>query len=514
MKRRKTLLCISILILLAGWALNGSAAEGKHLRILYVNDWHGFAEPIRPAGSPEAVGGIARLAGEVDRLRRNRPALLLAAGDMIQGNPWANVFQGESSIRVMNAMGLAAMTVGNHEFDFGPEILRRRIAQADFPVLGANIKGMPEIRPWVIKTVGGLRVLIIGLVTEDTPQVTHPRNVAGLHFSPPAEALRRIGPDQFPGVDLIVVLSHLGLPADIRLAREVPGIPLIIGGHSHTRIEKPMRVNGTWIVQAWEYGKVLGCLDLTVSEGRIVQIAGRLIPVGPGLEPSPPVAALVEQYQRRVQAELDEVIGEALTDLRGQGSREAETNLGDLLADILRRETGADLALLNGGGIRADIVRGTVKVRQVQEVLPFDNYPVVLRLTGREVKEVLEHGVSGKGGHGGAFPQVSGLRFVYRPTASPGERITEVMVDGRPLDPDGSYRLATNDFLAAGGDGYRVFQRAFPPEAGGPDWKPDPGAGRVVLFDRSRTMTDLVVAYFKKQKQVSAAVEGRIERRE
>ena len=268
MKRIRFLFYLLLIFILPGAAGAGSAGEEKHLRILYVNDFHGYAEPHRPAGSSEAVGGIAYLAAEVNRLRAGQPTLLLAAGDMIQGNQWANFFQGESSIRVMNTMGFDAMVVGNHEFDFGQEVLKQRIGEAAFPVLGANVEGLPEIRPYVLKEIGGWKVLIIGVVTEDTPVMTHPRNVRGLSFRPPESTIRQIGPAALQEADLVIVLSHLGLPADRRLAQQVGGIHLIVGGHTHTRIEQPIRVNDTWIVQAWEHGKVLGCLDLMISEGR------------------------------------------------------------------------------------------------------------------------------------------------------------------------------------------------------------------------------------------------------
>jgi 5'-nucleotidase/UDP-sugar diphosphatase len=504
-----------LVLLFLAWGLgSGWAGQERRLRILYVNDFHGYAEPHRPAGGSEALGGIAHLAAEVDRLRVGQPTLLLAAGDMIQGNQWANFFQGASAIRVMNAMGFDALVVGNHEFDFGQEVLKQRIGEAVFPVLGANVEGLPEVRPFVLKEIEGWKVLIIGVVTEDTPVMTHPRNVAGLAFLPPENAIQRILTTYAPKADVVIVLSHLGLPADRKLAQQVKGIHLIVGGHTHTRIEQPMKVNGTWIVQAWEHGKVLGCVDLAASENGIRLSGGRLIDIQPGREPVKEISSLVEEYGRRVRAEQEEVIGEALVDLEGLGARRQETNLGDLLTDILRSETGSDLAVLNGGGIRTDIPQGPIRVKTVLDVLPFDNFPVVLRLNGLEVREVLEQGVSDLGGHGGKFLQVSGLRLVYRPSAPPGDRIQEIRINGQPLDPDREYLLATNDFLAAGGDGFSIFKKAFPDQASSPDWKPEPGSGRVVLYDRGRTVQELVIAYIKKQKKVTASTDGRIRMRE
>jgi 2',3'-cyclic-nucleotide 2'-phosphodiesterase (5'-nucleotidase family) len=155
---------------------NGQPAE---IRILHVNDFHGFAEPYKPLGSDELFGGIPYLAAKANELRKGKPSLLLSAGDMIQGNNWANLFQGESVMEWMNAMRFDAMVLGNHEFDFGQEVLRKRISEARFPTLGANVKGVEGLKPYVIKELKGIKVAIIGVVTEDTPASTHPRNVAG-----------------------------------------------------------------------------------------------------------------------------------------------------------------------------------------------------------------------------------------------------------------------------------------------------------------------------------------------
>ncbi len=243
-----------------------------NFRILYVNDFHGFAEPYQPSGSPGKLGGIAYLAGEVNRLRKEHPTLLLAAGDMIQGNPWTNLFEGKSTIEVMNTMDFSAMVLGNHEFDFGQEVLKDRIREARFPILAANVQGIPLIKPYILKEISGLKIAIIGLITEDTPTTTHPDNVKGLTFTTMIDSARKVMQGIEGRPDLVIVLSHLGVPADRRLAESVKGIQVIVGGHTHTRIESPMKVNETLIVQAWEHAKVLGVLDLTIQDRRVIPI--------------------------------------------------------------------------------------------------------------------------------------------------------------------------------------------------------------------------------------------------
>ena len=219
MKKIPTVFWCFILSVVVLTGTFSQAGQETRLRILYLNDFHGYAEPHRPTGNSEARGGIAHLAAEVNRLRVGQPTLLLAAGDMIQGNQWANFFQGASVLRVMNAMRFDALVVGNHEFDFGREVLKQRIGEAAFPVLGANVEGLPEVRPYALKAIEGWKVLIIGVVTEDTPVMTHPRNVAGLAFLSPESTIQRVLATYSPEADLVIVLSHLGLPADRKLAQ-------------------------------------------------------------------------------------------------------------------------------------------------------------------------------------------------------------------------------------------------------------------------------------------------------
>ncbi len=507
MRSLRTLIAILMFLFLG--AAPSMAGEGR-LRLLHVNDFHGFAEPHRPVGSLELQGGAAYLAGAVNRLRAARPSLLLAAGDMIQGDNWANLFQGASVIELMNAMGFDAMVVGNHEFDFGREVLAERIRQAAFPVLGANVQGLPGLRPYVMKRVGGLRVAILGVVTPDTPQATHPRNVAGLTFTDPAAAVREHLPRLRQEADLVVVLSHLGYAADRKLAQAVPGIDVIVGGHSHTRLERPERLNGTWIVQACEHGRFLGVLDLTVRRGRVAAARGRLVPVGPGLGPADgKVLSLVKKYQQKVDSLLNVVVGEAAVDLEAEHSRLQETALGNLVADILRERTGADAALINGGTLRAGIPRGPVSRKQIYTALPFDNYLVAFRLTGAQVRQALEHGLAGLPERQGRFPQVAGLRLTYRVSAPPGSRIVEVEVGGRPLDPAGVYVLATHDFLAAGGDGYTVFGEVLK-EAGLKSTGGMLTSSALAYNDPGTYLRDLVVEHFQGHSPVTARVEGRI----
>ena len=507
---RKISRILHIIVLLL---LSCSSAQAESVRILYLNDFHGFAEPYTPFGSDDMVGGLAYLSGRANELRKEKPTLLLAAGDMIQGNNWTNLFQGASVIEAMNEMKFDAMVTGNHEFDFGQEVLNQRISEAGFPVLCANVEGFSRLKPYVIKEIAGIRFGIIGIVTADMPVTTHPKNVAGLKFIPPEEAVKQYLTEVKAQADIVVVLSHIGHQADRMLAEEVDGIDVIVGGHSHTKLLSPVVVNNTIIVQAWEHAKALGVLDLTVEEGKIVNYDGRLEEIRPASGTADKeIMAAVTKYREKVDAVLNETIGEAESDLDGEHVREGETNLGNLIADIMRAASGADAAIINGGGIRAGMKKGAIAVKNVYNVLPFNNYIVAIRLTGKEIKETLEHGVSAIEKNEGRFPQVSGLTFTYDASAPVGSRVSDILIAGSAIDPGREYTVATNDFLAAGGDGYTAFGDAVKSSR---DFSVIGGVmkGEKLFYnDSSRWLRDVVIEYIKERKKIAPVTEGRIVR--
>lgn len=487
-----------------------ACASQKEIRILYINDFHGFALPYAPYGSEQLQGGLAPLAARVDELRAEKPTLFLAAGDMIQGNNWANLFSGQSSIQALNALQLDAMVVGNHEFDFGQVILKQRIAEARFPVLGANVVPMGELKPCIILNVGGTSVAVVGVVTDDVPQTTHPRNVNGLTFLSPEETVAKYLPELRAQSDVVVVLSHIGLNADMKLAQKVEGIDVIVGGHTHTRVEKPLLSGKTIVVQAFEHAKVLGVLDLTLEQGRIVRVCGRLEPINPYGKTNKAMADLIASYQKQVDAVMGQTVGRVMTDLDGVHVRLQETNLGNWIADVMRNTAGADVAIFNGGTIRTSIKRGEVKVSDVYAAVPFDNYIVAIRLSGEQIRETLEHAVSGIEDEEGRFPQISGLSFTFHRLAPTGSRVKTVQIDGKPLVAQNEYTVATIDFLAAGGDGYQAFGEALKSSE---DYELVGGAmkgEKLVYSDPGHWLRDVMVDAFRKQKEVAMKVEGRI----
>jgi 5'-nucleotidase/UDP-sugar diphosphatase len=512
MKRTfKVLSVLCFWLLLLTTAFSAPASGGQEIRILYLNDLHGYVHPHKGPGSQEDYGGVARLATRLKVLRGEKPALLLAAGDMIQGSSWANFSRGKSVIALMNALHFDAMVLGNHEFDFGQDVLKERIQEATFPVLAANVGGFPPVTPYLLRELGGVRIGIIGIVTEETSYTTHPKNVEGLIFYPAAEVTEKYAKELRPKVDLLIVFSHQGVSADIALAERVRGIDLIVGGHTHTKVEKGIKAGTAVVLQAWEHGKALGVADVKVGDGKVTGIESHLdkILVGSGPEDET-VAALVAKYEKEAESALQAVIGEATEDLDGSSVRLRETNLGDIVADILQTTASSDAAIINGGGIRAGIRKGPIRVNDVYAALPFDNYIVAVRITGKQIRSLLEYGVSGVEDEEGRFPQVAGIAFTYAPKAPKGSRVREITLSGKPLEDDREYTVATNDFLAAGGDGYKGFGEAAKSAGRHPSVLGPISTDNVVYNDPGRWVRDVVVDYIRQKMRISGPAPGRI----
>jgi 2',3'-cyclic-nucleotide 2'-phosphodiesterase (5'-nucleotidase family) len=344
------------------------------------------------------------------------------------------------------------MALGNHDFDFGQERLswlRERLAHP--PMIAANIHWDKDessfVVPYVRKEIGGLRILILGLSTPETPFSTRPSNVAGLTFAPPAQSLRAILKQVQGTYDLLIVLSHLGYEADRTLAQEVSGIDLIVGGHSHTKIETLERVGASIIVQAFQWGLYLGRLDLELQGRKIIRAKSGLIPVSSDVPPDPFFSSLLKySYEERVKPIMEEVVGDAPIPLLRQ---EQESLIGNLLADSFLAFTGADLALFNRGGIRSDIPAGPITVGKIFEVMPFSNQVMTTDLTGRQVQQLLDQLASRGGGDA-----ISGAQFRIAEGKAKDIRIAH-----RPLQADRIYRLAANEFMMAGGDQFDILKQ-------------------------------------------------------
>ena len=498
---RKSLLITLLSALLAMSVLSGCRTRTAKLTILYINDLHGHLEPFKEhRKDTSTVGGMARIATLVNQVRAEvEPAgghvMLLCAGDILQGTPMSLVFKGEPEIRAMNLMKFDAMAIGNHEFDYGQENLQRLTALATFPLVSANILTTTTDKPaavdYIVNTYGDLDVAVLGLTTDETPISTHPDNVEDMEFLHPIEIAEELLPDLQQKADVIIALTHLGFEIDERLAEAVPGIDVIVGGHSHTRIDSTFRAGQTLICQAFEYGIFLGRADLLIQGGRIVDSKSRLLPVDHTVEEDPRVSSLVSEYASRLGEELEKTVGFATVRLDGERTsvRNRETNLGDLITDAMRSISGADIALTNAGSIRASIDVGEITTKEILTALPFGGQLVTLNLTGRQLASILKRAAGLRPGSGG-FLQVSGISFTIK-----GREAHHVEIAGEPLDEKRNYSVVTNDFLASGGDGYAGFKQ---------------GSG---YYSTGLKVSDVVIDYIRTEGRVGKKVENRITRR-
>jgi len=517
-----------------------ASAPAFDLTILHVNDSHSYLDATpetltldgRRTGA--LLGGWTRLATAVDRVRaQGGNVALLHAGDVVQGGLYFMRYGGEPEMKLLDRLGFDALVLGNHEFDRGAAFLAGMLRYTKVPVVDANVSAPGEpalagrIRPYVVLAYGPERVGVVGLTTSDTRFTSNPG--PGVAFADEtASARAAVAELAAMGVNKIILLTHVGLARDEQLAAEVPGVDVIVGGHSHTLLGDsagmgalglnpagpyPVRVKGAdgndvLVVTAWKWARVLGRLDVTFDEkGRVTACAARPLLLaadgfrrkdasgnkvaleGNGLADAERavrasgVADVIPEegetrnflapYERGIETLRRDVIGRAEADLphiRVPGVTPAGLDLpqGSLLAPLVARSmlarlarTGepADLALLNTGGVRESIAQGDISVGTAYTIMPFNNTIFLLSLPGRTLRAALEYGVT-RGN--GAFPCVAGARYTADMTRPEGQRITSVEVerDGswHPLEPGRTYRVATNSFLAGGGDGYAMLK--------------------------------------------------------
>ena len=437
-----------------------------YMAIIHTNDTHTRIE----AG--DGIG-FTRVATKVNNMRESYGedhVLVLDAGDTLHGLPIVTTTKGEAMTKILNTIGYDAMASGNHDYNYGYERLVELDKIMGGKVLSANVMkddGTPLLTPYIIKEVAGKKVAIFGLSTESTTYQTHPKNVAGLTFKSPSEVAGEMVKELEDKADIIIALTHLGSYEDevvetsFDVAEKVKGIDLIVDGHSHTVLPEGKKIGDTLIVQAGEYIEQLGQVNFYFKEDGTFDIVPILFTKqeGMSLSEDDAVKAVIEEIKKDFEVITSEVVGQ--TDMKLVGEREVvrkgESNLGNLITNALLETTGADVALTNGGGIRASIENGDITKKDVITVLPFGNYGVMIEVTGQDIKDALEVGVAKYPEANGAFSHVAGMSYTFDPSKEVGSRVVEVLVGGKPLDLKATYKLATNDFIAAGGDNYTMF---------------------------------------------------------
>ena len=438
----------------------------KHITIIHTNDIHSRVAADEPGGSI----GFEKIASLIKQARMENPnTLLMDAGDTLHGQSFSTISKGQSVVDLMNILGYDVMVPGNHDFNYGQERLLELKETMNFPLVAANITNTDRsdfLKPYVIKEVDGVKIGIFGLATPETAFKTSPNNVIGLTFEDPYLMAQKMVDELADKTDVIIALAHLGLDesstyrSDI-LAERVTGIDLIIDGHSHTMLEEGRLVNATLIAQTGEHNKNLGYVDLQIEDGKVTSKIARLIQYEEAKEIESDVQVL--ELFARVEAENSTITSAVVsnTPLVLDGQREharmQQTNLGSIIADAMIHHTNADVAIINGGSLRASIEVGEITQGHIITVLPFGNYVKMIEVKGSTLLAAMERGVSSYPGLDGGFPQVGGMTYKFDPSKPVNERITQLLVGGNPLDQNKKYKLATNDFMAIGGDQYGMF---------------------------------------------------------
>lgn len=434
------------------------------ITIVHTNDTHSRVD---------SGIGFAKVAAKIKELKAENPnVLVIDAGDTLHGQPFATISKGESIIKVMNAVGYDVMTPGNHDFNYGQGRLLELAKYAEFPIISANVikqDGTTLLEPYVIKEVGGLKIGIFGLSTPETAYKTNPKNVEGLTFENPVEVAKKMVEElKAKDVDAIIALVHLGIDKEsvdtsYLLRDNVEGIDLIIDGHSHSKLETiDNEGKDVKIVSTGEYNNNLGIVNLTFENGELKAVEPSVFTTEEAaeLEADPEVSAIIEEVKEKNKEITSVVVGK--TDVVLDGVREhvraGETNLSNLITDAMLAASGADMAITNGGGIRASIDVGDITMEEIITVLPFGNYVVVKEYTGAQILAALEHGTKNYPEPAGGFAQVAGVTFTLDLNEEAGKRVKDVKIGNEPLDLDKTYKVATNDFMAAGGDDYTMLK--------------------------------------------------------
>ncbi len=540
LNRRRFLTVAGASMVLTGagsFAMTSARADtaGFRLNILHINDMHSRLQEISgsdatcsPTASEEGgcFGGAARLATAIRDRRAaleadGAPVLTLDAGDQAQGTLFFTTYRGKAEIEMMNMIGFDAMTLGNHEFNNGPDSLADMLAVAEFPIVAGNVR-VPEdhalaehVRDHLIVEVGGERVGVLGVTTPDTVFLSSPAPVTfDDEIAHLTDAVSRL---QAEGVGKIILLSHVGFNRDQEIAAAVDGLSLIIGGHSHTLLSNTVEDTPDYatmvespsgravpIVQAYAFSRYLGDLELHFDEaGAVISATGDTVLLDASFAEAEDVAARVEE----LAGPIEEMIRTPVTEIAApiDGSREncraRECEMGNTVTDAMLAEVapqGITIALGNGGGLRASLEAGTVTLGDVLTVLPFQNTLYTLQLPGAAIVAALEHGVNGIEDGAGRFPQVAGLRFALDPSVAPNEgRVSNVEVrEGDawvPIDPNAIYGVVTNDFMAAGGDGYGMLA------AEGTDG-----------YDTAIDLAEVLARYLSENEPFAPVLDGRI----
>ncbi|WP_133486027.1 bifunctional metallophosphatase/5'-nucleotidase [Aliiroseovarius marinus] len=501
----------------------GTAMADYTLNIVHINDLHSRVEPINKYDSTcgaednaegKCFGGYARVATKIAELRKEldgQNLLVLDAGDQYQGSLMYTTYKGDVEIEMMEKIGFDAMAIGNHEFDDGPEGLLKLLDGVSFPVISGNLDVSQsnilagKVGNHVVLDVGGQKIGIISALATDTAETSSPGEA--VIFQDEIDSLKAdVAALEAEGVNKIIALNHVGVKKDMAIAEAVAGLDAVIGGHSHTKFSNteegamayPTMVGNVPVVQAYAYSKYVGHLVLTFDDaGNVTSATGDTILLDASVAEDPEIVARVAELAGPIEEMKTRVVATATEAIDGERTscRAMECAMGNIIADAMLdrvKGQGIEVAIQNGGGIRASIGDGEITMGEVLTVLPFQNTLSTFQVSGETIIAALENGVSQHEEGAGRFPQVAGMTYAFDLSKEPGSRISDVMVGGAPIDPTKVYGVVSNNYVRNGGDGYKMFRDAQNAYDYGPD------------------LADVTAEYMAKMGPVKPMLDGRI----
>lgn len=470
MNRLRILIGVFFLTSIILFTATVSAAE---LVILHTNNMN--ARILNTDEGGKSIG-FAEMVAAIKTLKsQNKNTLWLDAGDTFHGMPNINISDGANMLKLLNLAGLNAMTIGNHDFNYGVETLLNLTNQAKFDVLDANLvyrrNDKLVFKPYKIYTMSnGVKVGIFGLTTPETQIKSRPSLVRGINFLNPVEIAKDMVKELRPKCDVLIALTHLGVDdssdfTSIRLANEVDGIDLIVDGHSHIPLPSGLTINNTLIVQTGNHAHNLGKTIITLDDKKITGKQAELLDSAAvkKINPTPDkkISDAIVKMERDNRKLFNQVISVnyKLLPCDNTAMRTQETELGNLITDAFRWRTGAEFAVINGGGIRDALPEGNVTKGDIMKIFPFGNQLQVVEISGEKIREMLEISVANYPDSFNGFLQVSGIRFTFNPANMFGSLIGDIVINNAPLIDDKIYTMATIDFLIEGGDGYDCLKK-------------------------------------------------------
>jgi 5'-nucleotidase len=501
-------------LLLSPFGFTSAKAAEKNkdftLTIIHTNDLHAHEEPFLDNG--KTVGGWAGVGQVIRNLKKQYPDAIVAdAGDMFQGSMLYSKYKGDVEVNLLNQMGYDVFTIGNHEFDDGSKNLAQQLAKAKFDIISANIDAtaVPElqslIKQSVIKKIHGESVAFVGGVTPDLESVATTLQGVKLKVKgadwvlPIKQEVERL---QKEGVNKIVLVTHCGVKSEKELAERIPGVDAIVGGHSHTRLERPLIVKHddgtiTTVVQTGCYGRAVGCLQLTFDKDGVVRKSKYgLTDITAKTAQAADLKAYIDKVSEPFAKMNKEVLSTATNYFEKKNSL-CDTSMGDIVCDAIvasGKEYGTTMAFQNRGGIRGVLQKGPISIAQIEQILPFENYVVYATVKGDVIRRVVEHSLAdGLGGH---FADVSGIKIIWDKSKPSGHRVVLILTDDgkgnyTKLDDTATYKMAMNHYNFEGGESY--------------DFK-----GATNIVKSKLRMADVLTAYLRNRPTISPAKPNRI----